>query len=260
MLLSGKSAVIYGAAGNIGSAVARAFATEGAKLFLTGRTLAKVQRVAEEINSAGGQAEAAEVDALDQQAVEAHMDEVMRKSGRIDVSFNALSIRGDLQGRPLLTLSTEDFMTPILVGTKTHFLTAIAAARHMVKQGSGVVLTLTTPAAGLSGRDHVFHRTGGFSAACAGIESFSRTLAGEVGPKGVRVICLRANAMPESWPKDLPPEALEVIEQLAQGTALGRLPVLKELANAAVFAASDRAGAMTGTILNLTCGSIMDSN
>jgi NAD(P)-dependent dehydrogenase (short-subunit alcohol dehydrogenase family) len=260
MLLNDKVAVVYGAAGQIGGAVSRAFAREGARVFLTGRTLAKVQKVTDEIKAAGGTAEAAEVDALDEKAVQAHMDELIGKAGRIDISFNALSIRGDLQGRPLFDMSSEDFMTPVQVGLKTHYLTAMAAARYMVDQGSGVILTLTTPAAGLSGRDHVMHRTGGFTAACAAIEGFSRSLAGEVGPQGVRVVTLRSNAIPEAWPAELPPEVNEIMASMAEGTALKRLPKLAEIANGAVLMASDYASVMTGTIANLTCGSIMDSN
>lgn len=256
MLLTDKRAVVYGAAGHIGSAVARAFAREGARLFLAGRTLATLQPVADEIIAAGGQAEVAAVDALDAQAVGSHMDEIVGKAGGIDISFNAIWIRGDLQGTPLLEMTCEDFTAPVLVGAKAHFLTATAAARQMVQQGSGVILTLSSSSAGLAGRDRVFHRTGGFSTACVTIEGFSRSLAGEVGPQGVRVICLRPDALPETWSGDHP----EARKFMDEGTVLGRLPTLAEVGNAAVLMASDYAGAMTGTIANLTCGSILDAN
>ncbi len=85
-----------------------------------------------------------------------------------------------------------------MTGTKTHFLTAIAAARHMVPKRSGVILTLSSSAAGLSGRDRRYHLTGGFSTACAAIEALSRSLAGELGPQGIRVVCLRPDAIPET--------------------------------------------------------------
>jgi NAD(P)-dependent dehydrogenase (short-subunit alcohol dehydrogenase family) len=256
MLLQGKNAVVYGAGGYIGSAVARAFACDGAKVFLAGRTLPKVEAVARAVTAAGGTAQAAQVDALDPQAIEQHLDEVVKKAGRIDISFNAVWIRGDLQGKPLLQMPWEDFTTPVLTGAKTHFLTATAAARHMVRQKSGVILTLSSSAAGLSGRDRRFHLTGGFATACATIEALSRSLAGELGPQGIRVVCLRPDALPETWSTD----PTEVRTYMQNGTALGRMPTLEEVANAAVFMASDRASAMTGTIANLTCGSIMDMN
>ena len=254
MLLKDKNAVIYGAGGKIGSAVARAFARDGAKVFLAGRTLPKLEAMAEEISVAGGVAEAAQVDALDLQAIEQHLDAVVQKAGSIDISFNAIWIRGDLQGTPLIHMSCEDFALPILTGVKTHFLTATAAARHMVRQRSGVILTLSSSSAGLSGRDRRYHLTGGFGTACAAIEALSRSLAGELGPHGIRVVCLRPDAIPETWSA----EAAEVQTYMKNGTVLGRLPTLVEVANAAVFMASDRASAMTGTIANLTCGSIMD--
>ncbi|MCI0395913.1 MAG: SDR family oxidoreductase [Chloroflexi bacterium] len=254
MLLKDKNAVIYGAGGAIGSAVARAFARDGAKVFLAGRTQPQLEALAEEISVAGGAAEAAQVDALDPQAIEEHLDAILKKAGRIDISFNAIWIRGDLQGTPLIQMPSEDFTLPILTGVKTHFLTATAAARHMVRKKSGVILTLSSSSAGLSGRDRRYHLTGGFGTACAAIEALSRSLAGELGPQGIRVVCLRPDAIPETWSAG----ADEVRTYMENGTVLGRLPTLDEVANAAVFMASDRASAMTGTIANLTCGSIMD--
>jgi len=254
MLLKDKNAVIYGASGAIGSAVARAFARDGAKVFLTGHTLPKLETLAEEISIAGGAAEAAQVDALDLLSIEQHLDAIVKKAGHIDISFNAIWIRGDLQGTPLIKMPCEDFTLPVLTGVKTHFLTATAAARHMVRKKSGVILTLSSSSAGLSGRDRRYHLTGGFGTACAAIEALSRSLAGELGPQGIRVVCLRPDAIPETWSAG----ADEVRMYMENGTALGRLPTLDEVANAAVFMASDRASAMTGTIANLTCGSIMD--
>ena len=254
MLLKDKHAVIYGAGGHIGRTVAHAFAREGATVFLAGRTQPKLEALAEEIAVAGGAAEAAHVDALDRQAIKQHLDAIVQKAGRIDISFNAIWIRGDLQGTPLLQMPSEDFTLPILTGVTTHFLTATAAARHMMPKRSGVILTLSSSAAGLSGRDRRYHLTGGFSTACAAIEALTRSLAGELGPQGIRVVCLRPNAIPETWPTDHPPSRT----YMEDGTVLGRLPTLDEVADAAVFIASDRASAMAGTIANLTCGSIMD--
>ncbi len=260
MLLKDQNAVIYGAGGRIGSTVARAFAREGAKIFLAGRTQSKLAALAEEISAAGGAVETAQVDALDPQAVEAHLAAIVSKAGSIDISFNAISIRGDLQGTPLTRMPWEDFTTPVLAGVKTHFLTATAAARHMIPKKSGVILTLSSSSSVLSGRDRRYHLTGGFSTACAAIEALSRSLAGELGPQGIRVVCLRPDAIPETWSAEHRDDTSGsgVKAYMENGTALGRLPTLDEVANAAVFMASDRASAMTGAIANLTCGSIMD--
>lgn len=254
MLLKNKTAVVYGAGGMIGSRVAKALAREGARVFLAGLTQNKLDVVAAEIAAEGGQAETAQVDAQNQQAIEQHLDQVVGITGGIDITFNAIWIRGDLQGTPLLEQSPDDFLTPIIAGAKTHFLTATAAARHMVRQKSGVILTLSSTSSVLSGRDRRKHLTGGFSTACATIEAFSRSLAGEVGVHGVRVICLRPDAIPETWTS----EHTEMRTFMTEGTALNHLPTLDQVANAAVLMASDYAAAMTGTVANLSCGSVMD--
>jgi NAD(P)-dependent dehydrogenase (short-subunit alcohol dehydrogenase family) len=148
MLLQNKNAVVYGAGGAIGGAVARAFAREGANVFLTGRALAPVEALAREISAAGGLAQAARVDALDARAIEDHIDAVAKEAGRIDVSFNAIGLaQAGIQGTPLVELSLENFSLPVTMYSTAHFLTATAAARRMLEQASGVILTLTaTPA------------------------------------------------------------------------------------------------------------------
>lgn len=261
-MLTNKTAIIHGAYGKIGSAVARQFATDGARLFLAGRDLARLKTLADEITAAGGQAEVAQVDALDEAAVRAHAAAVAATAGRIDISFNAISIFGHLQGMRLIDMNSEDVLTPIIAGVRTHLFTGVAAAHHMVTQGSGVILTLSSTGAHLSGRDQMKHGGGGFGVACTAIEALSRTLAAELGPKGVRVVCLRSEAIPETWVVE--PQHADFVRDIkaymTAGTILGRMTTLAELANAASFAASDRATAISGAILNLTCGSVLDAD
>ena len=265
MLLQDKNAVIYGGAGAIGAAVARTFAHEGAKVFLAGRTLSKLDQVAREIRAAGGAAESAEVDALDETAVRDHADSVAAAAGGIHIALNAVGIP-HVQGTPLADLPLEHFAHPIASYTRTHFVTAKAVARHMVEQRSGVILTLSTPGSRVASPGFL-----GIAAACAAIEAFSRALSGEVGRAGVRVICLRPDAIPEALDSSHTREVfngpaaragMTVEEMLAEragaGTLLGRFPTLAEVADYAAFAASDRAGAMTGAIANLSCGSLVD--
>src|SRR5262245_4565977 len=106
MLPKNKNAVVYGA-GGVGSAVARAVAREGAKVFLAGRTLAKVEAVVKEIAATGGAAEAAQVDALDEQAIEDHIAKVAGNAVSIDILFNAIGMQ-DVQGKPLTEMSLEE--------------------------------------------------------------------------------------------------------------------------------------------------------
>lgn len=247
MILDGKNAIIYGGAGAIGGATALAFAREGARVFLVGRTLASLDEIADKIRSAGGAAETAQVDAMDQASVAAHAEHVAKEAGRIDVSFNAVGFRA-VQGVPLTEMSLDDFMEPITAASRTYFLTATTAARHMSAQGSGVIITLSATAT-LETR----HMMGGFNLAMAGIEALTRGLAGEVGRKGVRVVGLRPNFTPETVPglseADLP--------QHVGDTLLGRMPRLAEVANTVVYLASDAAGAITGAVLNLSCGAVI---
>jgi 3-oxoacyl-[acyl-carrier protein] reductase len=255
-LLEDRTAVIYGAGGAIGGAVAQAFAREGAHVVLTGRRPAPLERVATEIKRAGGAARVAQVDALDEAAIERHLDQVVEEAGGVDVSFNAVGFN-EVQGVPLVDLSLKDFASPIASWSQTVFLTSRLAARRMIKQGSGVILTVLPPAAGTG-------LASGFGAACATVDSISRTLAAEVGPHGVRVLILQPNALPESdalqasfakYAKGLGTNPEDTITELANSTLLKRLPTLADVGDIAAFVASDRAGAMTGTVVRIDCGS-----
>jgi NAD(P)-dependent dehydrogenase (short-subunit alcohol dehydrogenase family) len=261
MLLEGKNAVIYGAGGAVGSAVARAFAREGARVFLAGRTLAKVEAVGREISAAGGAAEAAEVDALDERAVEEHISRVIAAAGAIDVLFNAIGMQ-DVQGMPLTEMSWQDFTRPIGIAAKSQFLTARAAARRMIARGKGVIMTIT---AGPARR--AVPNVGGFDAACAAIEGLWRTFAAELGRHGIRLVIVGSAGSPDTpdvqetiqvhaRASGRPLE--EVMRELGSSTLLGRLPKVSEVANTAAMMASDYASAMTGVIANVTCGYVVD--
>jgi NAD(P)-dependent dehydrogenase (short-subunit alcohol dehydrogenase family) len=259
MLLERKNAVVYGGAGRVGRAVARAFAHEGAKVFLAGRTLATLDRVAEEISRSGGSVETARVDALDEPAVDEHADAVAAKAGGIDVSFNAIG-HGDVHGAPLIDMSFEDFARPITTAMRSQFLTTRAAARHMTRQGSGVVMTVTAATARLA-----IPEVGGTGVTFDAIESQCRQWACELGGHGVRVVWLQTTGLPEAIAGSdvLQPgygtgsAAMTRDELIAWNvgrTELGRLTTLAEVGRAAAFLASDHAAAMTAAGLNLTCG------
>ena len=259
MMLADKTALIYGGGGAIGGAVARAFADAGANVYLAGRTGARLQAVADEIGDA---AEVAEVDALDERAVAEHADAVAAAAGGIDIALNAVSFPY-VSATPFTELDVEEVMHPIDAFLRTNLITTKAVARHMAARRSGAILTLSTAGSR-------FARPGnlGFGTTCAAIEHMTQRLAVELGPDGVRVVCLRPTAIADaashgSYTSEVfaplaAASGVSVEQMLAQWgedqTLLGRLPTLAQVADAAVFLASDRAGAITGTVADLTCG------
>ncbi|MEV0757141.1 SDR family oxidoreductase [Streptosporangium sp. NPDC050280] len=266
-LLRDKNAVIYGGGGAIGGAVARVFAREGARVFIAGRTRAKLDAVARDIAVTGGKVETAQVDVLDQQAVEKHTDAIAETAGGIDIALNAVSVMHD-QGTSLADLSLEEFMRPIDGFLRTLFITSKAVARHMGRERPGVILTLSEPGSKMAVGGILGH-----SVSAAGKEAFSRVLAAELAPGNIRVIGIRPHAVADapaagSYTKDLFEQTAAAAGQsvqemlegggMAQGTLLKKLPTLSDVAETAAFLASERSGAMTGAIVNLSAGALVD--
>jgi NAD(P)-dependent dehydrogenase (short-subunit alcohol dehydrogenase family) len=258
-LLKGKAAIIYGGGGGIGGGVARTFAGEGAKVFLVGRTREKLDEVAKDITSAGGLAEIAVVDALDEQAVNEHVRAVASEAGSVDVSFNLIT-RGDVQGTPLVEMATDDLLRAVVTGLQSNFITARAAARRMIEQGSGVILHLNS-ASGAGAMPGM----GSTGPADAATEAFMRYLAAEVGPQGVRVCGIWTAGVDETLSDakiaavggDGAPTAQTAKEMIAGMAALRRVPRLADVAEVAAFLASDRAAGMTGAMTNVTAGLVL---
>ena len=249
MLLEGKVAVIYGGGGAIGGAVARVFAREGARVYLAGRTTSKLDRVAGDIRSKGGVADAAVVDATDEKAVTDFVNGVVKQAGHIDISFNLISY-GEVQ-KPLVALSVDDFLRPITTAMRTHFLTTRAVAPHMMTRGSGVILAF-----GGSG-PQTQPGMGGFKIALDALEGLRRQWAIELGPHGIRVVTLKTGGVPESMPDDTPGRD-EIIASIENATLLKRAASLDDVGRVAAFIASDQARTITAADINISSGGIMD--
>lgn len=263
MLLESKNAIIYGATGAVGGAVARTFAREGALVFLTGRDLGALDALAKEIATTGGRAETAMVDALDEKNVENHYEAAVRQTGKVDISFNAIGIpQQGMQGIPIAELSVSSFLRPVTTYTQAHFVTARAAVRRMAEQRSGVIMMHTAEPARLG-----IPMLGGMGPAWAALESLNRELSVEYAQYGVRAVCLRTTGMEETSTIDvvfgLHADALGITKEefataVAETTHRKRATTLDELAEVAAFVASDRAAGMTGTVANLTGGAVVD--
>lgn len=253
MLLEDKVAIVYGGGGSIGGAAARAFAREGATVHLAGRTLATLDVVAEDIRAAGGTAEAAELDALDEAAVDRHADAVA-EAGGIDISMNVIT-HPHTHGVPLAEMDADDFMAPVEAAARTTFVTARAAARHMIPRRSGVILAFGGPG-DRSGPERDYY-LGGTQVAFDAIETIRRQLSVELGPHGVRMVTLASGGVPESLPEAF--DGRDAIVELIEGQTLtGRAATLEDVGNAAAFAASDWARSMTAATLNVSAGALID--
>jgi NAD(P)-dependent dehydrogenase (short-subunit alcohol dehydrogenase family) len=220
----------------------------GREFTFAGRTIDSLERVADEIRSTGGTAETAQVDALDEAAVDEHADAVAAESGSIDISFNLIS-HGDVQGTPLAEMRLEDFERPVLNAVRTMFLTSRAAARHMIRQGSGVILVF-------GGYGDPLPNLGGLQVAFGAMESLRRNLACELGPYGIRVVTLQTGGVPQSIPEDFTWRQ-KITEDIEGRTMLKRAASFEDVGNVAVFAASDWARSITASALNVTCGSVV---
>ncbi len=262
-LLTHKHAVIFGAGGAVGTAVAKEFAAQGATVFLSGRTLNAVEQVAADIHQDGGVAYAAQVDALDEQAVQAYLDRVAQEGGSIDILLNITGPQPKDYGNSTDTmeLPLEQFLLPLTTLVPSQFITARAAARHMVQQHGGVILFITAiPSQG-------FATAAAIGSAFGAMESLLRCLAVDLGPAGVRVVGIRSGAMVEtrtiqqslenavrrlSMPKE------QIVSMFEQRSLLKRLPTVADTARLAAFLASDGARALTGAIVNASSGTVID--
>src|SRR5215469_4125833 len=263
-ILKGKHAVVFGAGGSIGTAVANGFAVEGAEVFLSGRTKPGVDAVANQIAAKGGLAHAAAIDTLDDANVNQYIDSIVKQTGKIDIVLDAA---GPLakeygNGKNAVDLPVEEFMLPLATMVRSRFITARAAARHMIKQHSGVIILVT----GSPARAHVSGATA-IGAAFGAIENLAANLAFEVSPFGVRVVCVRTVANVDSrsirdtidfLTGQLHITKNQAIAQIAQSNFLKVPATVQDTANAAVLIASDRARMITGTVVNATAGAALD--
>jgi NAD(P)-dependent dehydrogenase (short-subunit alcohol dehydrogenase family) len=250
MLLEGKVAVVYGA-GSIGGAVATAFGSEGARVFIGDRTGAKAEALAAEIGAAGGVARGLEVDALDEGSVRRLVEGVVDEAGRLDVSFNLISV-GDVQGTPLAGMEWDDFAAPIENAMRSNFLTVKAAVPQMVRGGGGVVLFF-----GGSGDPVPDYSIGGFQVALHAVEAMRRQYSSELGSAGIRFVTLRTGGVPDTI-SDVMDGGEELARSLNEATMTGQAATLEDVGAVAAFVASDKARTMTAATVNVSAGALID--
>jgi NAD(P)-dependent dehydrogenase (short-subunit alcohol dehydrogenase family) len=260
MLLENKVAIVYGGGGIIGRAVVRAFVSEGARVFIAGRTRHRLDAIAGELAGTGKIAGLGVVDVLDEAAVEEHFGSVVAAAGAVDICFSALSY-GDVHGSPLLTMPIDDFMRPVVTATRAQFLTTRAVARHMTQRRSGVIVGITATTSRQS-----IPEVGGTGVAFDAMESQWRQWAAELGPLGVRVAWLLTTGIPEAlhggdalqpaYGTGSPMTRDQLLKWNRDKTMLRGLATLADVGAAAAWIASDAAKGMTAAAVNITYGAV----
>ena len=253
-ILEGKRAVVFGAGGSVGSAVAKEFAAEGADVYLSGRNKASVDEVKRAIESAGGKAYASVVDALDEDAVG------WRRRRAVSTSslMRWAQIRANLGGKPAMDVMIDEYMVALSTILKSRIITAKIAARQMIKHGSGVIIGIT----GSTVRGHIVGGTS-IGLAFGAIETLMENLAFELGPKGVRV-CLRmtanvdSNAIRNSAPAMVARDHGRRFRRVGNPSRRLQKVQVRQHGGDLLLRDVDRFRLLTGTVVNSSAGAAYD--
>ena len=262
MLLQGKIALVHAAGGQVGSRVAEQLVRDGAHVWLAARDKTRLTPLAESLRRAGGTVEVIAIDALDSGSIEDGTRSVVRTAGRLDIEFNAIAAgAASAVIGPATELPPETFLESLRTVVLSQFLTARAAARHMLAAARGAIVLLTaTPGRGVA------PLMAGHSAGHAAIEGLVRSLSAEWGPRGIRVTGLMSGGMPETnrigevWRTMatlIGATPAELGRMTLEKTHLKRLPTLDDTARVVAFLASDYGASLTGTVVNGSCGEVV---
>lgn len=262
MFVKDKVAVIFGGSGAIGGAIAAVLAREGAHVCLGARNQNRLDLVREKIRNAGGRVDTFIVDVFDDVQVNQQIINLAEKTGGIDIVVNAMGFIHD-QGKVIEELNLNEFLLGVTPFLSAQFNLCKAVLPFMGGHDrAGVIISVVAPAASMAVPGHLGHIVG-----CAAIEAFVKALASELGPKNIRAVCIRSHAISDaiqagSYTREVfaaKAQAMGLtveqwLEGAAQSTMLKRLPTLEQVAEMAAFLASDQAGAMTATVVNMTGG------
>jgi NAD(P)-dependent dehydrogenase (short-subunit alcohol dehydrogenase family) len=234
--LDGRKALITGASGGLGAAVARAFAAEGARLVLAGRTTVRLEALGEPHVL---------FDVADAAATRAGVDRAVELLGGIDTLVHAAAV--DCDWAPVVEMSVETWNETVTTNLSGTFYTCRAVLPHLVRAGGGAIVTFTSVAA-----YRVWPHDVAYNASKAGVDMLTRTIAVEYGEHGIRANCISPGVVDAGMTDEVEDDRER--ERLARMHAIPRLGLKEEVAEAAVWLASDASSFTTGSVLRVDGG------
>jgi 3-oxoacyl-[acyl-carrier protein] reductase len=244
-----RVALVTGGAQGIGAAVAQRLGSDGAKVAVVDRNESGAQETASAINAAGGTALAVAADVTIRSQVETAVDQVVAEFGAVHILVNNAGV---LRDNLLFKMSDDDWTTVLDVHLRGAFVATQLAQKHMVEAGYGRIISLSsTSALGNRGQAN-------YSAAKAGLQGFTKTIAIELGPFGITANAVAPGFIETAMTKASAERVGSTIEQLRE-TVASSVPVRRggvpaDVAHAVAFLASEEAGYITGQVLYLDGG------
>jgi NAD(P)-dependent dehydrogenase (short-subunit alcohol dehydrogenase family) len=251
-LLTGKVALVTGAARGIGRAIAEVYAEHGARVAVADLLLDEARAVAEGINAGGGRAIALQLDVSDPGSVQQAVDATVAEFGRLDILVNNAGIH---RGHPIVDFSMEDWEAVFAVNMRGTFLCSQAAARQMIEQGDGGCIINMSSASGKKPDP----QGAAYCASKSAVIGFTRVLALELGEHGIRANAVLPGATDTKMLRDVTDREPGFMDDLVATTALDKIATPRDQANAFLFLASDLASHITGEQLVVAGGEFMET-
>lgn len=245
--LNDKVAVVTGASRGIGRAIALELARRGARVVVNyNRSADAAEEVVDAIVAAGGEAVAIQADVGDFEQAGELIQVAVDTFGAIDILVNNA---GTTRDQLLMLMKEDDWDVVMRVNLKGVFNCSKAAARRMMRQRSGRIINVSSVSgiAGQAGQTN-------YAASKAGVIGFTKSLAKELGPRGITVNAVAPGFVPTALTEDLPED---LVERAMEATPLGRMGKPEEIAYAVAFLASDEAAFITGEVLTVDGGLVM---
>jgi NAD(P)-dependent dehydrogenase (short-subunit alcohol dehydrogenase family) len=251
-LLTGKVALVTGAARGIGRAIVEAYADHGAHVAVADILASEARSVAAGIQAGGGpRAIALDLDVCDAVSVQCAVDAVVREFGRIDILVNNAGIH---RGHYLVDFPLDDWEAVFAVNVRGAFLCSQAVARQMIRQGGGGCILSMSSASGRKPDA----KGAAYCASKSAVIGLTRVLALELGQYGIRANAVLPGATDTQMLRDVVDRVPGLMDELASRTVLNRIATPRDQANAFVFLASDLASHITGEQLVVSGGEFME--